>query len=683
MAIERKKIIRLSFDTVAQARAADAMVPGQWAFCKVDKVLIVRDLAGEFTEYPAPSGFALKVQTRDTAGGTLEAAVGFLGDVVLPGQGLERDFDSNGVLRFEISDAILKSFNDTSAGLLSGGRVTTKNPTTATIEAFEVIFPDHSTTDPVFNYYARPDVDVPPIGLGIAGQEFTLVWIDSTGIMRQDYGTAGVPNLATNVVFGSIGHQNGSSTITGTTSFAQIARDFPRQLREYILDLGIARVGAEVSGVSGTRNLQRAAGRLSAPGISNTGGLGNWTDSDSRFAILSGSLTWAYTTPAGLLPGQTLIDGAQFWNGSALASVPTNNWTIQTVYYSPNGSTYITRGTATFASISEARAAALSTIPSLPAGLSSAPLNRAAILLVKQGITSTTDGSQFEIIRTGKTGDSVGGGSGSLGTVYANLLSTLSDAQVADPNTYPTGVSFYQNASSTQGGFFPGSFGQTVAFKHSARLTVFWFPKNTAEVQVRAYNFDGSPGWTAWRVMADTSQIRNSLASLTDVADTVSDAGGAGSVLTWNGTEWVRQTPAAGSTSFENWTIGRYIETSPGNTYYVGLAEGSDGSGDVWGPWGSFGTFNNIDLVVTYASSNQNSATVTLEYSTDGTNWTAIGASFTVTRYNNGGGLANRFGVRRTYTGSGIVSTARIWRLKVSVSNTSTRDAVSGQIRFY
>ncbi len=682
MAVERKKIIRLQFDTVAQARASGAMVPGQWAFCKNDKILIVRDLAGDFTEYPAPAGFALKVQTRDTAAGTLEAAVGFLGDVLLPDAGLSRDFDTNGILRFSISQEILKSFNDTSAGLLSGGRVLQKNSTTATIEAFEVIFPDHSTTSPVFNYYTRPDTDVPPIGLGVAGQEFTLVWIDSAGIMRQDLGSAGIPNLANNVVFGSIGHQNGSSTITGTTSFAQIARDFPRQIREYILDLGIARVGAEVSGVAGTRNLQRAAGRLTAPGISNSGGLGNWTDSDSRFVVLSGALTWAYTTPAGLLPGQTLVDGSQYWNGSTLVSVPNNNWTVQTLYYSPNGSVYITRPTASYSSLSEARAAALSTIPSLPASLVAAPLNRAAILIVKQGITSTTDGNQFEIIRTGKTGDSVGGGSGSLGTVYANMLSGLSDAQVADPATYPTGVSFYQNASSNQGGFFPGAFGHLVAYKHAARLTMFWFPKNTAEFQVRAYNFDGTPGWTAWRVLADTSQIRNTLASLTDVADTVSDPGAAGSVLTWNGTEWVRQAPTVGGSGYEVWTLGRYITASPGNTYYVGLVEGSDGTGDVWGPWGSFGSFNNIDLVVTYASNNQASATVTLEYSTDGTNWTAIGTSFTVNRYNNGVGFANRFGVRRNYTGSGIVSTARIWRLKISVSNNSAGDAVSGQIKF-
>lgn len=163
-----------------------------------------------------------------------------------------------------------------------------------------------------------------------------------------------------------------------------------------------------------------------------------------------------------------------------------------------------------------------------------------------------------------------------------------------------------------------------------------------------------------------------------------------GSFSTW--TAW-KELGGGGSSSgaqSESYAIGRSVVVSPGSTYYVGVAgsaDPSDGTGATWTPvsliYPPAAGYTAVSARITYYSVNQATAMAYLEYSDNGTSWTNTTPSgVQLTAYAG----ASSSGLRHGYLlsqNTAPATAARMWRIRISVSNNSTGDIVAGTILFY
>lgn len=92
MAVEYKNIVRKEFDTVAEATAVNAMINGQWAWTTVDKTLVIRDEVGAFALIPVPSFSQGKILTSVT-----DTFADFLENKLLANSGIEFVAEENPV----------------------------------------------------------------------------------------------------------------------------------------------------------------------------------------------------------------------------------------------------------------------------------------------------------------------------------------------------------------------------------------------------------------------------------------------------------------------------------------------------------------------------------------------------------------------------------------------------------
>ncbi len=82
----------------------------------------------------------------------------------------------------------------------------------------------------------------------------------------------------------------------------------------------------------------------------------------------------------------------------------------------------------------------------------------------------------------------------------------LTSGNVNVETTYSTGFPEYYSASSTTlGGALPESFGQLISYKLSGtRLHQYFYPKNKNDVYFRAFDYDTTNAFLAWKLISDT-----------------------------------------------------------------------------------------------------------------------------------------------------------------------------------
>ena len=133
---------------------------------------------------------------------------------------------------------------------------------------------------------------------------------------------------------------NGVDTVLGVTSAPVLGYGAANTLVDLYQYIGILRLGVEFSTRSGDLGIDQSAGTLFNLNI-NYGNNKNSPNNTVVVSVTDGSLSINKTTPSTLsVSSSTSIDQNQYWNGSALAAIPSNKWSIQRLFIGGNGLVY-------------------------------------------------------------------------------------------------------------------------------------------------------------------------------------------------------------------------------------------------------------------------------------------------------------------------------------------------------
>ena len=314
-----------------------------------------------------------------------------------------------------------------------------------------VIVDDTDPTAPVitpFNYAGSTGNTV----TNIATQLVTYVLIDSAGTIIQQSTAPSPQQLRNRVYLGALEHNNltniGNAIVTYTVAYdeGQLARDLfyafgPLNLTGH----GISANGANLKfdRAAGTSLIsgRNASVNTLSPNITNDA-----ADIDVTF-------TYFYQDGAGgftAVGSQTQIDPNQYDDGTGtLASVASNDWTIQRHFLKPNpaGSdlSIVYYGQQTF----NTKAEALATVSEEDFNESSATNDNAVLvgyIVVKQGATNLSLSTQAEFINAGlfrAFGASGGSGGGGSVITSSNSFRLIQRVVKSSPGTLTKGTPVY------------------------------------------------------------------------------------------------------------------------------------------------------------------------------------------------------------------------------------------------
>jgi hypothetical protein len=327
-------------------------------------------------------------------------------------------------------------------GLLHGGLITTQSSTAYQISSGSGIVVNLNASIGVDPYPIVQFIQWPNISASIAplsssyDQSFVAVLSDGTiGVQGTPYENG---DYNTRIPIGVVVHQN-RSTINAVQTFPGVAYGWKQRSFDFIRAFGPLKISGYILAPSGssTRSLVLGGGRAWVDGRNYTidpnqpsyiqEAVGIATSKIYRYRQ-SGS-GWAYDTNGGA--GYTDIDPTQYSLNGVLTPVPTNDWTIQRVFYFPNSGTkafYIYYGNDHYST----EAAALAAVGTEPFSESPNTLANALYIgyMLLRHNANFTNAASFTIyeaglFRGGGTGGTGGGGGGG-----ATALSALTDVQV-------------------------------------------------------------------------------------------------------------------------------------------------------------------------------------------------------------------------------------------------------------
>lgn len=232
------------------------------------------------------------------------------------------------------------------SGLLNGGLLSTQSSTVYQVSSGSGIIVDlnASYTDnpyPIITY-----VNWPNLSASIAPLSASY---DQTFVAIQPNGTIGVSStpytngqIDTQIVIGIVTHNN-RSTIDGVKTQPKVAYGWKQRSNIFIEAFGPLKLSGLTLGVSGSSigSLIVGSGTAFQDGanyttdandpayVSDTG-----TNVSKIYRYRQSGSNWVYDTNAGA--GYGAIDPTNYSNNGVLTPVPTNNWSIQRVYYFPS-----------------------------------------------------------------------------------------------------------------------------------------------------------------------------------------------------------------------------------------------------------------------------------------------------------------------------------------------------------
>jgi len=363
-------------------------------------------------------------------------------------------------------------------GLLNGGLITTQSSTVYQVSSGSgiVVTMNASLNDnpyPTVQYVNWPNLSASIAPLTASyDQQFIAVLSDGT------IGAQGTPyddgDYNTKIPIGIVIHQN-HSTINATQTFPSVAYGWKQRSFDFVKAFGPLKITGYTLTPSGssTRGLLLSGGTAWVDGrnyivdpnnpsyINEAAGI---TTSKIYRYRQSGSV-WAYDTNGGA--GYTNIDPTQYSNNGVLTPVPSNDWTIQRVFYFPNSATkafYIYYGNATYPNETTANAA-VSTETFTEAPNTAANAIYVGYILVRDDANFTVPASYTiyaaGLFRGGGTGGAGGGGG-------ATTLASLSDVAISSPTNYQAFVYNSTTAKWNNSSFISASISGNAATATSA-----------------------------------------------------------------------------------------------------------------------------------------------------------------------------------------------------------------------
>ena len=346
-------------------------------------------------------------------------------------------------------------------GLLNGGLITTQSATVYQIGSGSGIIVNlnasyNNNPYPTVQYlnWSNISASIAPLSASY-DQSFVAVQSNGTITAQSDPYTDGQFN--TLIPIGVVLHQN-RSTINGTQTFASLAYGWKQRSSDFIRAFGPLKLSGLTLSVSGssTGSLVVSNGTVWSDGRNYTVDPNNpsyisdaGTTISKIFRYRQSGSNWVYDTNSGA--GYPTIDPAYYSNNGVLTVVPTNNWSIQRVYWFPNSVTkafYVYYGNASYTTELDA-IANVNIEPFTEAPNTAAQAVYLGALILRYNANFTTPAS-YKIIPGGLFRN-VGGSGGGGGSV-TQTLSGLSDVAISSPINgqplvYNTSLSKWQNAS--------------------------------------------------------------------------------------------------------------------------------------------------------------------------------------------------------------------------------------------
>ena len=346
-------------------------------------------------------------------------------------------------------------------GLLNGGLITTQSSTIYQVSSGSgiVVSLNASLNDnpyPTVQYlnWSNISASIAPLSASY-DQSFVAVQSNGTITAQGDPYTDGQFN--TLIPIGVVLHQN-RSTINGTQTFASLAYGWKQRSSDFIRAFGPLKLSGLTLSVSGssTGSLVVSSGTVWSDGRNYTIDPNNpsyisdaGTTISKIFRYRQSGSNWVYDTNSGA--GYPTIDPAYYSNNGVLTAVPTNDWSIQRVYWFPNSVTkafYVYYGNASYTTELDA-IANVNIEPFTEAPNTAAQAVYLGALILRYNANFTTPTS-YKIIPGGLFRN-VGGSGGGGGSV-TQTLSGLSDVAISSPINgqplvYNSSLSKWQNAS--------------------------------------------------------------------------------------------------------------------------------------------------------------------------------------------------------------------------------------------
>jgi hypothetical protein len=256
-------------------------------------------------------------------------------------------------------------------GLLHGGLITTQSSTVFQVASGSgIIVTLNATVDqdpyPTVQYLTWPNLSASIAPLS-SSYDQSFVAINSSGQIA----VQGTPytdgQFNDRLTIGVVVHQN-RSTINAVQTFPSTGYGWKQRSKDFVKAFGPLKISGYTLSPSGssTGSLVLSGGTSWVDGRNYTIDPSNPSYIVEANGITTSKIyryyqtgsTWIYDTNAGA--GYATIDPTRYSNNGTLTSVPTNDWTIQRVYYFPNSGTkalYIYYGNDHYATQAEALAA--------------------------------------------------------------------------------------------------------------------------------------------------------------------------------------------------------------------------------------------------------------------------------------------------------------------------------------
>jgi len=404
--------------------------------------------------------------------------------------------DATNVLHFRYDDKEL-SIDDVTenipSGITSGGTLTKANNTQVTIAAGTGIVNDLNKE----SGSGEPHPEIKHIAWsqqtftcsGLAGsnnkQLNTWVYIDASGTVNQQTTTFTDAQIAHNIIIGSIIHTSG--TIDFVKTFPVTAYGAIPQLQEFSRIFGpMKKSGHAVTANGSNLKLNRAAGvawafgRNYASDPNNPSLVSDAAKTDAVIHRYYADSSTGHTLDTNDGAGYTAIDPTKYDDSSGtLATVASNKFTVQRLYYFPNEINTIVAyyGKEEYISLSVAEEQ-YQLESFTEAGNTAEQAIYLGAVIVKQNATNLSSATQAKFLTGGihRSVSAIALG----GAAAAAQLSDLSDVTVSSASNnqllkYNSSTGVFENATITTDNIAQGStnkYDQTVAFSNGGNMTI-------------------------------------------------------------------------------------------------------------------------------------------------------------------------------------------------------------------